>query len=98
MSSERSDPASETVIDGWYIDLETRPSCERDTTGRARAVLIARETGRCAQQRRSCDIQRDRHTLGVDLVSGAAYVGRSPVHITRKPAVPQTEPLGRDSP
>ena len=40
--SERSGAASETVIDGWYIDLDTRPSCERATTGRARAVLVAR--------------------------------------------------------
>jgi hypothetical protein len=42
--SERSDTASETVIDGWYIDLETRPSCERGASGRTRAVLIARAT------------------------------------------------------
>jgi hypothetical protein len=40
--SEQSETASETVIDGWYIDLETRPSCEQSATGRARAVLIAR--------------------------------------------------------
>jgi hypothetical protein len=26
--------AGETVTDGWYVDLETRPSCERFTTGR----------------------------------------------------------------
>lgn len=40
--SERSDQASETVIDGWYIDLETRPSCEHRATGRAGAILVAR--------------------------------------------------------
>ncbi|MEX1129880.1 MAG: hypothetical protein WEB50_15020 [Vicinamibacterales bacterium] len=42
--SERSGTASETVIDGWYIDLETRPSCEQRSSGRARAVLVARAT------------------------------------------------------
>jgi hypothetical protein len=32
---------AETVTDGWYIDLETRPICEREEAGRPRAVLIA---------------------------------------------------------
>ncbi len=32
--------ATETRTDGWYIDLETRPSCER-FDGHAHAVLIA---------------------------------------------------------
>jgi hypothetical protein len=31
---------SETVTDGWYIDLDTRPTCEREEAGRPRAVLI----------------------------------------------------------
>ena len=30
--------AGETVTDGWYIDLETRPACEREQSGRA--VLV----------------------------------------------------------
>ena len=31
----------ETVTDAWYIDLDTRVSCERAEEGRGRAVLIA---------------------------------------------------------
>src|SRR3954465_2693548 len=30
--------AGETVTDGWYIDLETRPPCERQQSGRAGAA------------------------------------------------------------
>ena len=33
---------TETVTDGWYIDLDTRPACERDPgAGRLRGALIA---------------------------------------------------------
>jgi hypothetical protein len=34
-----SDLTDETLTDGWYIDLETRPGCQRAENG-ARAVLI----------------------------------------------------------
>lgn len=30
----------ETVTDGWYIDLDPRPTCVREEAGRPRAVLI----------------------------------------------------------
>jgi hypothetical protein len=37
----RSEPPTETVTDGWYIDLETRPSCQRGRGSGGRAVLVA---------------------------------------------------------
>jgi hypothetical protein len=49
--SERSEPASETVIDGWYIDLETRPTCEQSASGRGRAVLTGHVTSADARSR-----------------------------------------------
>jgi hypothetical protein len=41
--ASKPDTADQTVTDGWYIDVDTRLSCERD--GRHRAVLIAVPTG-----------------------------------------------------
>ena len=39
--AERPDAATEMVTDGWYIDLETRTTCERRETGRAILVAVA---------------------------------------------------------
>ena len=35
------DAPGETVTDGWYIDLETRATCEREETGRAVLIAVA---------------------------------------------------------
>ena len=41
-----SEAPSETVTDGWYIDLETRPSCERSQeTGRTVLVAVTHKPG-----------------------------------------------------
>jgi hypothetical protein len=45
-----SGATGETSTDGWYIDLERRPTCERDERG-ARAVLIASAGARNSARR-----------------------------------------------
>lgn len=41
MSAGAPDDTQETVTDGWYIDLDTRVSCERAEGPRGRSLLIA---------------------------------------------------------